>query len=79
MTVVQITYKQLSSFLFDTETRHEIKRAQRGIRSLFPPNCQKIRREATLPEALSPEKEAKFAKCEVEKVAKSEANDPVWR
>ena len=46
---------------------------------LSPPNCRKIRREATAPEALSPEKEAKFAKCEAEEVAKSEANDPVWR
>ena len=79
MTVVQITCKQLFSFLLDAETRHEIKRAQRGVRSPLPPNCRKIRREATPPEALSPEKEAKFAKCEAEEVAKSEANDPVWR
>ena len=79
MTVVQITCEQLSSFLLDAETRHETKRAQHGVQSLLPPNCRKIRRQATPPEALSLGKEAEFAKCEAEEAAKSEANDPIWR
>ena len=79
MTVVRITCKQLSSFLQDAETRDEIKRAQQGAQIGLPPNCRKRLREATPPEALSPRKEAKFAKCEAEEAAKSEAKDPVWR
>jgi len=79
VTVVQITCKQLSSFLHDTETRDKIKRAQQGAQIGLPLNCRKRRREATPPEALSPGKEAKFAKCEAEEAAKSEAEDPVWR
>ncbi|KAL9062880.1 MAG: hypothetical protein Q9161_009715, partial [Pseudevernia consocians] len=75
MTVVQITCKQLSSFLHDAETRDEIKLAQQGAQIGLPPNCKKRRREATPPEALSPRKEAKFAKCEAEEAAKSEAKD----
>ena len=43
------------------------------------PTAGKIRREAIPPEALSSGKEAKFAKCEAEEAAKSEAKDPVWR
>ena len=79
MTVVRITNGQLYSFLRDAETRHKLKPARRGIQSNLPPNCRKIRREATPPEALSSGKEAKFAKCEAEEAAKSEAKDPVWR
>ena len=79
MTVVQITCKQLSSFLHDAETRDEIKRAQQGAQIGLPPNCRERRWEATPPEALSPGKEAKIAKCEAEEVAKSEAQDSSWR
>lgn len=77
MNAIQMICKQLSSFLLDAKTRREIKRAQRGVPFPLPPNCRKIRREATPPEALSPEKEAKFAECEAEEAAKSEANDPI--
>ena len=79
MTAVQITCEQLSSFLLDAETRYETKRAQHGVQFPLPPNCRKIRRQATPLEALSPGKEAEFAKCEAEEAANSEANDPVWR
>jgi hypothetical protein len=79
MTVVRITCGQLCSFLHDAKTRHSIKRTQRGIKSGLPHNCRKRHRQVTPPEALSPEKEAKIAKCEVEKAAKAEARDPVWR
>ena len=79
MTVVQITCEQFCSFLHDAETRHDIKRTQRGIQSGLPQNCRKRHRQVTPPEALSPEKEAKIAKCEAEEAAKSEARDPVWR
>ena len=79
ITVVRFIYIQLSSFLQDAETRDEIKRAQQGAQTSLPPNCRKRLREATSPEALSPGKEAKFAKCESEEAAKSEAKEPVWR
>ena len=77
MTVVQITYEQLSSFLLEAETRYKTKRAQYSVQSPLPPNCRKIRRQAIPPKALSPGKEAEFAKCEAEEAVKSEANDPV--
>ena len=79
MTVVQIICQQLSSFLQDAETRDEIKRAQEGAQIGLPPNCRKRRRQTTPPEALSPGKEAKFAKCEAKEAEGSEAKDPVWR
>ena len=79
MTVIQITCWQLYSFLHDAETRHDIKRTQRGIQSNFPPNYRKRHRQVTPPETLSPGKEAKIAKYEAEEGAKSEARDPVWR
>ncbi|KAL2055888.1 hypothetical protein ABVK25_003530 [Lepraria finkii] len=79
MTVVRITCTQLSSFLHDAETRDEIKRAQQGAQIGLPPNCRKRRRETAPPEALSPRKEAKFAKCEAEERARSEAQDTSWR
>ncbi len=79
MTVVRITSGQLCSFLHDAETRDETKRAKRGIQSSLAPNCRKKRREVTPPEALSPGKEAKIAKCEAEEAARSEKQDPLWR
>ena len=79
MTVVRITSEQLCSFLHDAETRHDIKRTQRGIQSDLPSNCRKSHRQVTPPETLSPRKEAEIAKYEAEEAAKSEARDPVWR
>ena len=61
MTVVRITCEQLCSFLHDAETRHDIKRTQRGIQSDLPPNCRKMHRQVTPPEALSPGKEAEIS------------------
>ena len=79
MAVVQITCGQLCSFLHVAETRHEIKRAQRGVKPGLPPNCRKRHRELTLSEALSPGKEAKIAKCEAEEAARPEAHESSWR
>jgi len=79
MTVVRIASGQLCSFLHDAETRDETKLAQRGIQSSLAPNCWKRRREVTPPEALSPGKEAKFAKREADEVTRSEKQDPLWR
>lgn len=50
-----------------------------NVMNSLVPNCRKRRREATPPEALSPGKEAKIAKCEAEEAARSEAQDPLWR
>ena len=79
MAVVQITSGQLCSFLHVAETRHEIKRAQRGVKPGLSPNCRKSHQEVTSPEALSPGKEAKFAKCEAKEAARSEAYESSWR
>lgn len=78
MTVVQITCGQLCSFLYDAETGQDIKRAQRGVQSGLPANCRKRHQQVTPPEALSPGKEAKYVKGEVEEAARSEVRDPVW-
>ncbi|MCJ1231796.1 hypothetical protein MMC12_008475 [Toensbergia leucococca] len=77
-TVVEISYEQLSSFLHTAETRHWIKRMQRGVQATLPPNCKKRERENTPPEILSPRREAKIIKRETENTAKAEVEDPPW-
>lgn len=62
----------VANHLHDAETRHDIKRTQRGIQADLPLNCRKTHRQVTPPEALSPGEEA-------EEAAKSDTKDPVWR
>lgn len=75
LTVIQLPYSTLCSFLTRAEERHKMKMDRQGVQSSLPPKFRKRRRESTPPETLSPGREAKFAVRERDEAAIAEAED----